>query len=131
VYPETRGVRLEDMDTLFGDASVMPTPAFGAGGSERQSLMSRVGSPVPSLDIRRNGGPSDSPYIAGSVSQADVDPPAVTIENGKPQLPERHDENGEGVGGWITRMVKRGKGDDKDDGAGEYSRLERGDEEEE
>lgn len=48
VYPETKGVQLEDMDAIFGDQTVAPTPA-----SARQSLLhpSRSGSPVPSLDL--------------------------------------------------------------------------------
>ncbi|PWW74798.1 general substrate transporter [Tuber magnatum] len=48
VYPETKGVQLEDMDAIFGDQTVAPTPT-----TARQSLLhpSRSGSPVPSLDI--------------------------------------------------------------------------------
>ncbi|KAF8242263.1 general substrate transporter [Wilcoxina mikolae CBS 423.85] len=47
-YPETKGVMLEDMDTVFGDQTVAATPA-----TARMSLLhpSRSGSPVPSLDI--------------------------------------------------------------------------------
>ncbi|KAJ6186332.1 hypothetical protein N7519_007633 [Penicillium mononematosum] len=53
LYPETSGVRLEDMNDLFGDASTaMPTPATQG---ERGSLMG-AGSPVPSLDLRRQYG---------------------------------------------------------------------------
>jgi len=47
-YPETKGVMLEDMDSVFGDQTVAATPA-----TSRASLLhlSRSGSPVPSLDI--------------------------------------------------------------------------------
>src|SRR5579862_9484430 len=96
-YPETCGVRLEDMDAIFGDASAaLPTPATGA---ERTSLVGgRVLSPVPSLDIRR--GPPGRP-LAGFPG-LDIDPPFVSVENGKPQLSKK--SSSEGVGGWITRM---------------------------
>lgn len=62
VYPETKGVQLEDMDAIFGDQTVVATPATAS-----QSLLhpSRAGSPVPSLDIgradaKRSGLESDS-----------------------------------------------------------------------
>lgn len=32
-FPETKGVRLEDMDELFGDQSVVPTPIVGPSAS--------------------------------------------------------------------------------------------------
>lgn len=53
VYPETKGIQLEEMDTIFGDQTVVATPA-----TARQSLLhpSRTGSPVPSLDIARSDG---------------------------------------------------------------------------
>lgn len=53
MYPETKGVQLEDMDAIFGDQSVVATPA-----TAQQSLLhpSRTGSPVPSLDIARSDG---------------------------------------------------------------------------
>lgn len=51
VYPETKGIQLEEMDSIFGDQTVVATPA-----TARQSLLhpSRTGSPVPSLDITRS-----------------------------------------------------------------------------
>ncbi|KAI9831249.1 MAG: hypothetical protein M1819_005177 [Sarea resinae] len=119
IYPETSGVRLEDMNALFGDATTtMTTPATHP---ERESLVG-IGSPVPSLDIRRGAPAPIGPESA--IPGLDIDPPAVNVENGKPQLSRRKDESsrGEGIGGWISRMVKRGKGsgDDRD---GDYRRL--------
>lgn len=96
------------MDQLFGDATTaMPTPAQHA---EVDSLMG--GRPrIPSIDIRRGGaGPFDAD---SAIPGLDIDPPSITIENGKPQRPtvKSGGSQGEGIGGWITRMVKRGKGD--------------------
>ncbi|KAI9782223.1 MAG: hypothetical protein M1839_005337 [Geoglossum umbratile] len=131
-YPETCGVRLEDMDAIFGDATTaLPTPATGA---ERASLVGgRVLSPVPSLDIRR--GMPGRP-VAGFPG-FDIDPPFVGVENGKPQLSKK--SNSEGVGGWITRMVKRGKGGggngkgngSASEGGGDYRRLDQAEDGEE
>lgn len=73
VYPETKGVALEDMDQIFGDQTVVATPA-----TARDSLLhpSRTGSPVPSLDIGR--------------SDAKRTPSPVYRSRG-----------GSGIGGWI------------------------------
>ena len=73
VYPETANVRLEDMNSLFGDANTTaPTPATLA---EVESLFSAGGtslrSPVPEFHLADDGdadavprmdlGPSDAP----------------------------------------------------------------------
>ncbi|EKD16293.1 hexose transporter [Drepanopeziza brunnea f. sp. 'multigermtubi' MB_m1] len=98
IYPETAGVRLEDMDVLFGDATTaMPTPQTRA---EAGSLLG-VSSPVPSMDLRR-GIQGASNAIPG----LDIDPPHVNIKDGKPQYAD-DESNNEGVGGWISRMVSR------------------------
>ena len=106
------------MDLLFGDAtSAMPTPAQHA---EVESLMSGVGSPVPSLDIRRGPGRlgPDS-----AIPGLDINPPNVPVEDGKPQLPE--EPRSEGIGGWISRMTSRTKKDGKPSNGdvGAYRRL--------
>ncbi|CZR53806.1 sugar transporter STL1 [Phialocephala subalpina] len=110
IYPETAGVRLEDMDALFGDATTaMPTPATRA---ETGSLMG--GSPVPSMDLRRGiTGQMDSGRLGPSnaIPGLDIEPPHVNIQNGKPQYGD-DDSQAEGVGGWISRMVKKTKGDE-------------------
>ncbi|KAI9853191.1 MAG: hypothetical protein M1838_000047 [Thelocarpon superellum] len=106
LYPETCGVRLEDMDALFGDATTtMTTPATQA---ERGSLIG-VGSPQ-SMDLRR--GILDP---GNAIPGLDIDPPDVSVENGKPQLPtdEGQESGTEGVGGWISRMVRSGRGNGK------------------
>lgn len=110
IYPETAGVRLEDMDALFGDATTaMPTPATQA---ETGSLM--AGSPVPSMDLRRGIiGQMGSGRLGPSnaIPGLDIEPPHVNIQNGKPQYGD-DDSTSEGVGGWISRMVKKNKGDE-------------------
>lgn len=130
IYPETAGVRLEDMDTLFGDATTaMPTPATRA---EAGSLVG-ASSPVPSMDLRRgvligglngNGlGPSNA------IPGLDIDPPHVNIKNGKPQYGTDDDgSTSEGVGGWISRMVNRNKDEGESINSGKYKPLDQEDE---
>ena len=106
------------MDQLFGDATTaMPTPATQA---ERDSLMG-VGSPVPSLDIRRTPGQFGA---EAAIPGLDIDPPDTSIENGKPQTSSRNEGSRatEGIGGWISKMVSRSKGQGKGNEA--YRRLE-------
>ena len=122
LYPETANVRLEDMDLLFGDATTaMPTPAQHA---EVESLMSGVGSPVPSLDIRRGTGHLGPD---NAIPGLDINPPNVPVEDGKPHLPE--EPRSEGIGGWISRMTSRTKKDGKPSNgdAGTYRRLDQDD----
>ena len=127
IYPETANLRLEDMDQLFGDATTaMPTPAQHA---EVESLMSASRSPVPSLDIRR-GAPGN--FTAdNAIPGLDINPPN-DVENGKPRLPDGNENvpRNEGIGGWISRMVKRSKSNDKSGSgeAGAYRRLDQNDE---
>ncbi|KAG9232499.1 hypothetical protein BJ875DRAFT_497412 [Amylocarpus encephaloides] len=134
IYPETAGVRLEDMDALFGDATTaMPTPIARA---ETGSLLG-ASSPVPSMDLRRGiSGIGNTPRISGlgpssAIPGLDIDPPHVEIRNGKPQYAasvQEDGENVEGVGGWISRMVTRGKGDGDSVKSGSYKPLEQDDE---
>ena len=137
VYPETAGIRLEDMDALFGDATTaMPTPQTRA---ETRSLAG-VSSPVPSMDLRQ-GIQGAGPSYVGGVSAAnaipglDINPPDVSIVNGKPQY-AADEGNGEGVGGWISRIVNKAKGGDEGSvrsgasGNGKYKPLDQQDEEE-
>ena len=103
IYPETANVRLEDMNSLFGDAtSAMPTPATLA---EAESLFSGRESPVPSLDIRRQGLGADN-----AIPGLDIDPPVGDGHDGPGAPPAKEHDAHEGIGGWISNMVKRGKG---------------------
>ncbi|EAW23002.1 putative MFS monosaccharide transporter [Aspergillus fischeri NRRL 181] len=121
LYPETSGVRLEDMDVLFGDATTaVPTPATQA---ERGSLMSG-GSPVPSLDIRRQYGQFGT---ESAIPGLDIDPPTInTHENSKPAGLNPLDESSgrpEGIGGWISNMVSRHRAPGPQAKNNQYRRL--------
>ncbi|KAI1112756.1 sugar transporter-domain-containing protein [Nemania sp. NC0429] len=112
IYPETCGVRLEDMDSLFGDAST----AIGTPGirSEAGSTI-RAGSPVPSLDLRGRPLGSDA-----NIPPLDIDPPAVNIVDGKP-VPRLRSEsrNSRGrVGEWLSRIVGQTRGSSSSPAAG-------------
>ena len=115
------------MDQLFGDATTaMPTPATQA---ERGSLMG-VGSPVPSLDIRRNADARHGPEYA--IPGLDIEPPSSVGRGGrgdKLDEAERGERSTrrEGIGGWISNMVNRGK-DARNRGEGRYRRLDQDEE---
>jgi hypothetical protein len=115
IYPETANVRLEDMNSLFGDAtSVQPTPQTLA---EAESLFSGHGrgSPVPSLDIRSNRAAEQA------IPGLNIDPP--DLENGN-SMSKAEGENSEGIGGWISNIVKRTKGNGEgDSSSGQYKRV--------
>lgn len=127
IYPETRGVRLEDMNLLFGDAtSAMPTPAARA---ETGSLMGR-GSPVPSMDLRRGVGTTSVENGLGSsmaIPGLDIDPPHVDIRDGVPRY-SADNGHGEGVGGWISRMVTGGGSSSKRGANSKYKPLDQDEE---
>ncbi|CAI7611263.1 unnamed protein product [Penicillium viridicatum] len=123
LYPETSGVRLEDMNVLFGDASTaMPTPATQG---ERGSLMG-AGSPVPSLDLRRQYGQFGA---ENSIPGLDIDPPTSSHEGtSKRGRSDSHQSSirGEGIGGWISNMVSRNRGVGPSTTSSQYRRLEQG-----
>jgi hypothetical protein len=101
----------------------MPTPATRG---ERGSLMGGVGSPVPSLDIRRGHGADFA------IPGLDINPP-TSIGRGGDQLEdaergERSSPRPEGFGGWITNMVGR-RGNSKSRGEqGSYRPLDQDEE---
>jgi hypothetical protein len=124
IYPETRGVRLEDMDALFGDYTASATPAARA---ETDSLMG-AGSPrTPDLErglVSPNGrGITPSNAIPG----LDIDPPDVSVKNGRPQY-TRGEGSGGGMGSWISRMIKGGKAGEENGKSGQYKPLDQEDE---
>ena len=101
------------MNALFGDAtSVMPTPETLA---EAESLFSG-GSPVPSLDIQRPIGADHA------IPGLNINPPPIDEEQSGRQA-----ETSEGLGGWISNLVKRGKGNNEGDSGGEYRKVDQGD----
>lgn len=106
------------MGALFCDSTnAANTPAQL---TETGSLLG-ASSPVPSMDLRKgfyNGG---TPRLGpcGSVTDLEIDPPHVNIQNGRPQFT---DEN-EGFGGWISRMVGRGEGSIRSGKSGRYNTL--------
>lgn len=107
LYPETSGVRLEDMNALFGDATTaVPTPATQG---ERGSLMG-TGSPVPSLDIRRQYG---QPGAESAIPGLDIDPPNLNSDDNNKSIRRGSQEGSssppEGIAGWISNMVARHK----------------------
>ena len=118
-YPETANVRLEDMNSIFGDATtIAPSPQTLA---EAESLFSR--SPVPSFRLHDGeGAPQDD-----NIPDLDIDPPAVDVKNGKPVFGKERDgqADGEGLGGWISGLVKKGKGEGSSaaGGSGKYRRV--------
>ena len=103
------------MNLLFGDAkSVMPTPETIA---EAESLFSGA-SPVPSLDIHRPGAIGPDHAIPG----LNINPPSLQEESSGKQA-----ETSEGVGGWISNLVKRGKGNGEGDSGGQYRKVDQSD----
>ncbi|KAJ5105145.1 Mitochondrial substrate/solute carrier [Penicillium alfredii] len=123
LYPETSGVRLEDMNVLFGDASTaMPTPTTEG---ERGSLMG-AGSPIPSLDIRRQYSQSGA---ENTIPGLDINPQSLshegTTKHGRPNY-HPGSARGEGIGGWISNMVSRHREAGHGGSSSQYRRLEQG-----
>jgi hypothetical protein len=89
------------MNSIFGDATtVVATPQTLA---EAESIFSGNRSPVPSIDLRSSRQGPDS-----AIPGLDIEPPEIDTNNGKSQ---QGGEASEGVGGWISNMVSKGKGD--------------------
>ncbi|KAF2432270.1 MFS monosaccharide transporter-like protein [Tothia fuscella] len=135
IYPETANVRLEDMNSIFGDATtVMPTPETLAAAESLFGDDAR--SPVPSLDLRRQTG---SITADNAIPGLDIDPPIVMVKDGRPML-SRHGSSrsgrgsggaaGEGMGGWISNMVQRATGGSERGGGGGEGQYKRVDQDE-
>jgi hypothetical protein len=110
------------MNALFGDATTaMPTPVTQA---EERSLMG-VGSPS-SIDIRR-GTPRPGQFSAGdAIPGLDIDPPEIALgPDGQPVDTSRgRSSTGEGLGGWIGRMVSRSRRERSDSASkGRYGKV--------
>jgi len=97
IYPETCGVRLEDMDVLFGDASTAAgTPSLRA---ETDSLMP-TGSPIGS-DYR--GRPTFTP--ANAIPGLALDAPDLDGNRPKPST----SPGDGGIANWLSRVVNRSR----------------------
>jgi hypothetical protein len=100
------------MNSLFGDAtSVMPTPQQLA---EAESIFSGhgAGSPVPSLDIQSGRHGADS-----AIPGLDIDPPDHVGDLDPKNV-------NEGIGGWISNIVKKSKGNGEgDSSSGKYKQV--------
>lgn len=108
LYPETCGVRLEDMDILFGDATAaMGTPATAGTPSMRAEVDSlvRAASPVPTLDIRGRPQFGSSSAIPG----LDIDPPSLGPTGAKARLPTEEQGSRSRGRGWFSRLTGRVK----------------------
>ncbi len=98
------------MNSLFGDATTQAaTPQTLA---EAESLFSGSG--------REGRGRETSRGLAATaaIPGLDIEPPEDVETGSSPPK----SENGEGVGGWISNMVKRSKGDNDSNG-GKYKRV--------
>ena len=111
IYPETCGVRLEEMDSLFGDAStVMGTPSLR---DEAASLM-RAGSPM--------GSPSRANGSGGPIPSLSLDPDADIDDDNKSQIQTSGGED-RSVGAWLSRVVGRGRSDSTGSNQGRYAPI--------
>ncbi|KAK7980644.1 hypothetical protein PG989_013101 [Apiospora arundinis] len=98
IYPETCGVRLEEMGSLFGDnTTAMASPSVR---SETGSIY-RVSSPDGSF--RGRPGPTDD------IPPMSIDPPVLNVIDGKPHLRSESGSRGR-VGEWLGRIVGRDRG---------------------
>lgn len=99
------------MDSIFGDAStVAGTPSIHA---ETGSLM-RGGSPAGS----GRGGMAASSPIPG----LSLEPGADIDDDGKSQIQTSGGED-RSIGGWLSRVVGRGRDDSTGSGQGRYAPL--------
>lgn len=104
------------MNALFGDATTtMTTPASRA----ESAPFSGNGSPVPSLHLGQHEADAAIPGL-------DIDPPDVEIRDGKAILStsRRSSVTSEGLGGWISNMVQRTRGNGEGDASSaKYKRV--------
>ena len=109
------------MDILFGDAdTVVGTPSLR---DETGSLL-RPGSPGE-VDYRGRPHFGSSSAIPG----LPIDPPDLDEDDDGKTLTGREELQDQGIGGWISRMVGRARGNDRPNGRdARYSALQQGDE---
>jgi sugar porter (SP) family MFS transporter len=123
LYPETCGVRLEDMNALFGDATTtMNTPAASGTPLLRPDADGRPGSPVPAMDI---GGRAGHLSASSAMPGLMIDPPDIDDAHSKPR-PSRSEgrQGARGVRGWLSSILRRGGPSNRDEGGAQYAPLE-------
>jgi hypothetical protein len=124
LYPETCGVRLEDMDALFGDSTrALGTPASSTPALHAESdALLRPASPMPPL----LGGSARHPASA-AIPGLDIDPPDDVEESSRKPREGKNSSGGRGaggIGGWFSRVMGRRGGER----SGEYAPVDqRGD----
>ena len=115
LYPETCGVRLEDMGALFGDATgALGTPAINTPSlrTETDALL-RTGSPTPQVNLR--GRPRFG--AASALPGLNIDPPTEVDR----KRSASRDRRG-GLGGWLSGLPGR-RGPDGSKRANGYEAL--------
>ncbi|KAK3304227.1 uncharacterized protein B0T15DRAFT_485937 [Chaetomium strumarium] len=110
LYPETRGVRLEDMDALFGDSTRAlgtPSAATPTVHAESDALL-RPASPIPPLNIR-NRSPMRAANAA--IPGLNINPPDDVEADRKPREANKSPgaQADGGVGGFFSRLMGRGR----------------------
>lgn len=105
------------MNSIFGDATTAaPTPQTLA---EAESLFSRSPSSFRLGDDSGVAGPQDA-----AIPDLEIDPPDVELSDGGKPLYSKDANEGEGVGGWISNLVKKSKGETENGGgSGKYKRV--------
>lgn len=108
LYPETCGVRLEDMDVLFGDSTrAFNTPSAGTPAIHAESdALLRPASPITGLDAARNRSPLGRHAASAAIPGLDIEPPVDVEADIKPS--QGGGGGSGGVGGWFSRMIGRG-----------------------
>lgn len=123
-YPETCGVRLEDMDSLFGDATTTagtPTTVGTPSLRPEEDPLVPAGSPDASRSNVR-GRHYLTPF--GAVSGLYIEPPVVDgAADGK--VPTAAEGTGGGIRGWFSRAIGRVRA--PGGSGGRYAPLDQGD----
>lgn len=107
IYPETCGVRLEEMDSIFGDASTMAgTPSMRA----ESGLLMPSGSPI--------GSPYGNAASSHSIPGLSLDSDVMDEDDRK-----RRNTGGEDrtVSGWLSRVVGRDRSNSPSSRQGRYA----------
>jgi hypothetical protein len=136
-YPETCGVRLEEMDSLFGDASTtIGTPrsiSTPLPGDAESGALLPPGSPVPSLDLRASRGQFGP---SSAIPGLNIDPPTSPHEASSSSSRRGGHSGGEGsssrlgVSGWLSRVgvFRGGSSSNTSENGGKYAPLGQGEE---